>query len=70
MFRLRADGDSEGKFVQDKLVYAPARLFMQKHYAEMVKCPHAVQMSRRMSITAMFAPRIQKGYDSRTHTPS
>ena len=27
------------EFVRDELVYVPARLFVRKHYAEVVKCP-------------------------------
>ncbi|MBQ7910442.1 MAG: IS66 family transposase [Clostridia bacterium] len=27
------------EFVRDELVYVPARLFLRKHYAEVVKCP-------------------------------
>jgi len=27
------------EFVRDELVYVPARLFMRKHYAEVLKCP-------------------------------
>jgi transposase len=28
------------EFVRDELVYVPARLFVRKHYAEVVKCPN------------------------------
>ena len=32
--------ESIGKeFVRDELVYIPARLFIRKHYAEVLKCP-------------------------------
>ena len=42
------------EFIRDELVYVPARLFVRKHYAEVVKCPSCGEVKAKTQITRMF----------------
>ena len=49
------------EFVRDELVYVPARLFVRKHYAEVVKCPVCGEDESRDSLYAdVPAPTFRK----------
>jgi transposase len=50
------------EFVRDELVYVPARLFIRKHYAEVVKCPTCGEDESQDSLYAdVPSPVFKKG---------
>ena len=59
------------EFVRDELVYVPARLFVRKHYAEVVKCPVCGEdESLDAHYSDVPATVFKKGHSSRPHDPT
>lgn len=58
------------EFVRDELVYVPARLFVRKHYAEVVKCPSCGEDESQDSLYAdVPAPVFKKAIAPEPMTP-